>query len=129
MQHSGEGSAQQANIPKSRPNAAAQKTPKKKAKPSPARVYQIMFFSIVGTLFWQSAATAVTHYQMDSELDKVKRSQAVKVAEIEAARKQLQGVATKLALLAKNGNQNAAEIIARFKSAGVDIRLDGRGKG
>jgi len=100
---------------------------KKQAKMSSSTAYKITFFAIVGTLFWQSASTTINHYQTNTELENIKRNQTIKLAEIEAARTQLQGVVRKLVQLSNAGNPNAAEVITRFKSAGVDIRLDNQG--
>jgi hypothetical protein len=105
----------------------ARVAPNKLVKKGTSKAYKITFFAIVGTLLWQSVSTSITNYQVSAQLEDTKRNQAIKIAEIDAARAQLQGVASKLAHLSHAGNSNAEEVITRFKKAGVDIRLNNDG--
>jgi len=99
---------------------AARKNTRSKKKGS-ATVYRIAIGGVVAALMIQSGSHAYSNAQLLENLEERKLLQSRQIAEIEASRSQLEGVAGKLATLAESGNNNAKNIIERFKNSGIRI--------
>lgn len=117
-------STQVAGSARSKPNpsegVAARKNARAKKKGNGV-AYRIALGGVVVALLIQSGSHTYSNMQLLESLEARKLLQARQIAEIEASRGQLEGIAGKLALLAESGNTNAMKIIERFKNSGVRI--------
>ncbi len=83
---------------------------------------RVALWSVVLILLLQSVTETFKNIQTAQTFESSKQIQAKKIAEINAAKQQLQGIGGKLAALAAAGNQNAVKIVTQFEKAGVTMR-------